>query len=115
MRETDSQTQNLLLTTALGLQSYRLAKGRYPGSLIELIPAQLKKLPEDPFSDQHVLHYRQIENSYRLYSIGPDGKDDKGYPINSPFDDEGKPLRGIARRYIMDYSKGDILAGFNIL
>jgi hypothetical protein len=42
-----------------------------------LTPDFLKSVPVDPFDGQP-LHYRKKGTSFKLYSIGPDRKDDGG-------------------------------------
>ncbi|HOW71834.1 MAG TPA: hypothetical protein PKY77_14635 [Phycisphaerae bacterium] len=63
--------------TMLALEQFRLAKGRYPQQLADLIPHYLPRLPVD-YADRGVLRYRLKGEHYTLYSIGPDGIDDRG-------------------------------------
>lgn len=62
---------------ALAVERYRLAKGRLPERLDELVPQYLERVPADPF-DGEPLRYSRREKGYVVYSIGPDGKDDGG-------------------------------------
>ncbi|MGC4043579.1 MAG: hypothetical protein QM758_07215 [Armatimonas sp.] len=61
-------------------------------------------LPTDPFSpDKAHLHYRMDGSTFILWSVGPDGKDDNGKPI----DMEGK------KGYVTAEKTGDIVARVN--
>ena len=65
---------------AVAVERYRLAKGRLPGSLQELVPAFLPAIPSDYFAGVGVpLKYRVREGSeFVVYSVGFDGEDDLG-------------------------------------
>jgi hypothetical protein len=66
--------------TALALERYHAAHtNRYPAGLVELVPEYLKTAPSDPF-DGEPLRYHPKSDSYALYSIGPDLKDNHGEP-----------------------------------
>jgi len=112
MKEVNSETQNRLLLMMLALHAYQLEHGRYPASLHELAPTYLQKLPNDPFAAQGTFLYRVQGKSYVLYSVGPDGKDDGGTPIDDP--SKATSSNPNARYRINDNSVGDIVAGKNI-
>ena len=62
------------------LERHRRARGGYPSQLDVLAPQFIKELPHDVINGQP-FHYRNTEgDSYLLYSIGWDGKDDGGVP-----------------------------------
>ncbi|MHC4192607.1 MAG: hypothetical protein ACYS8I_00705 [Planctomycetota bacterium] len=63
--------------TALAVQRYRLAEGRLPGALADLVPDYLDTVPLDPF-DGNDLRYKKLNVGFVVYSIGEDGKDDGG-------------------------------------
>lgn len=69
-----------LVITELAVRGYTGTNGKPPATLAELVPAWLPAVPIDPFSDKPLL-YRVITNSFLLYSVGPDRKDDQGTPI----------------------------------
>ena len=96
--------------TALALRAYKLEHNVYPTKLQELVPNYLKQVPADPFGGE-ALRYKRAGNSYVLWSIGPDGIDDGGTPIQSS---QG-PIAGQAPRLpqIGLDSKGDYVAGKN--
>jgi hypothetical protein len=98
----DSQTQNDMLIVALALRQYWLAKHAYPKSLAELTPNYLSAVPADPFDPSQPLQYNQLGPTCRIYSVGPDGKDNSGYPIPKVSRDDW---------YVKDNSIGDIVAG----
>ena len=62
---------------ALALQRYRLANGRLPKTLDDLIPDLLPAVPLDPFTDEP-LHYRPTDDGFVVYSVGDDREDDGG-------------------------------------
>jgi hypothetical protein len=63
--------------TGLAVQRYRLATGKLPDSLAELVPTYLDAVPKDPF-DGKELRYKKLETGFVVYSIGEDGSDDGG-------------------------------------
>lgn len=62
---------------ALAIERYRLATGKVPGQLEELVPQYLEQVPIDPF-DAQPIRYRRTEPGYCLYSILEDGQDNGG-------------------------------------
>lgn len=76
------------LPLVLALMQYRITHGNYPADLNELIRASLlDRLPIDPYSDS-TYAYRQAENGFILYSMGPNFVDDGGVPATNK---NGKP------------------------
>ncbi len=63
--------------TALATERYRLAKGRWPERLDELVPDYLPAVPGDPF-DGKPLRLRRMDDGIMIYSIGTDGVDNGG-------------------------------------
>jgi hypothetical protein len=73
-----SLTDQNLVRTAIALERYRRAKGRYPYRMLEaLTPEFLDEVPRDCFSGE-ALKYRRAEEGCLVYSIGIDRKDDGG-------------------------------------
>lgn len=66
-----------LSKVTLALAAYRAEHGRYPQSLIELVPAYLREIPPDRFSDEP-LRYKSERSGYVLYSVGWNERDDGG-------------------------------------
>jgi hypothetical protein len=62
---------------ALAVERYRLAHGRWPGSLEQLVPAYLAEVPADPFVN-HQLRIVRKPDGVVVYSVGLDSKDDGG-------------------------------------
>jgi hypothetical protein len=89
------------LIACLAADRYRHARGRWPEALADLVPAQLDRVPTDPFNGQP-LHYARLEDGIRIYSVGPDGADDGGRLGNNdafkPAMDLGIRLREAERR-----------------
>ncbi len=85
---------------ALELRAIKLESGAYPENFAA---------PLDPFSDNQPLIYRRVGEGYQLYSVGPDGKDDGGAPIQTVYTDD---VTGAQKtRYSLSFnSTGDISA-----
>jgi hypothetical protein len=66
-----------LATTALAVERFRLANGKLPENLNELVPQFLSAVPADPF-DGKPLRYHPLTKGYVVYSVGQDGHDDGG-------------------------------------
>ena len=105
-----NDTQNTLLLTALALQAYKAEHGDYPPALTNLLPSYLAKLPDDPFARAGCLRYAVRGEKYLLYSIGPDGVDDGGRPVDEKWAFEGSKYFPLCA----DTPRGDIVAGINI-
>jgi hypothetical protein len=76
-REIESLARLRVAQAALAIERFRLANGRLPKELNELIPRFLPVVPTDPF-DGARLRYKPRPKGYVVYSIGPDGRDDDG-------------------------------------
>lgn len=63
--------------TALAVERYRLASGRLPDALWELVPDFLESVPHDPRDGQQ-LRYSRRDTGYVIYSIGQDLTDNQG-------------------------------------
>jgi hypothetical protein len=112
LKDVDCETQDGLLLVTLALHAFQLEQGHSPAALTELVPTYMKKLPDDPFAVQGTFKYRVKGQSYVLYSVGPDGKDDGGTPIDD-VRQAGSGNRN-ARYFVNPGSVGDIVAGKNI-
>jgi len=78
--ETEARHRALmrLAFTALAVEQHRIAHGRPPETLSQLVPDILAWGPEDPCVDAAELLYQRTANGYVVYSRGLDGKDDGG-------------------------------------
>jgi hypothetical protein len=63
--------------TALAVERYRRAHGRWPDKLDDLVPAYLAQLAEDPFDGQP-LRFKRSGYRVVIYSVGVDGVDNGG-------------------------------------
>jgi hypothetical protein len=61
--------------TAVAAERYRLAHGRWPQSLDELVPKYLEEVPRDVFG-KGPLRCRRLKDGLLIYSVGPDGEDE---------------------------------------
>jgi len=71
---------------ALAAEQWRLEHGHWPDSLDQLVPELLDEVPDDPFWKEKI-RYRGTEDGVIVYSVGPDGQDDKGTPQEEATDD----------------------------
>jgi len=73
-----AETQRSLCLTVLALRRYQLRHSQPPADLDALTPDLLDAVPVD-FMDGQPLRYRvEVDGTWRLYSVGLDGKDDGG-------------------------------------
>jgi hypothetical protein len=72
-----TRTYSALLIAQLAIHTYRIEHGANPQAIDDLIPMLLDRIPTDPYSGKPLL-YRKTPQSYQLYSVGPNGKDDQG-------------------------------------
>jgi hypothetical protein len=62
---------------AIAVERYRLANGKLPDSLDDLVPKFLESVPIDPF-DAKPLKYKKFGPGFVIYSVGEDLSDDGG-------------------------------------
>jgi hypothetical protein len=70
------------IETAVAIERYRLANGKLPTQLSDLVPAFLPAIPNDPF-DGKPLRYKTLTKGYVVYSVGDDREDNDGVEKNS--------------------------------
>ncbi|MBI4558805.1 MAG: hypothetical protein HY706_14580 [Candidatus Hydrogenedentes bacterium] len=63
--------------TAVAAERFRVARGKLPETLDELVPDFLESVPVDPF-DGNSIRYKKLSRGFVVYSIGKNGKDDGG-------------------------------------
>lgn len=71
-----SQAFDQLVEVGAAVERYRADKGAYPDTLEALVPTYLREVPEDPYSGKPLRY--STAPAHRLWSIGPDEKDDGG-------------------------------------
>jgi hypothetical protein len=62
----------------MAVERFRLANGRWPANLDELVPAYIEAIPEDPFSAGNPLRLSAKDDRLIVYSLGIDQDDDGG-------------------------------------
>jgi hypothetical protein len=72
-----TMAKSQLTTFAFALARYHNDHSAYPRDLAELSPEYVSEVPKDPCSDRDYI-YRQRDNGYLLYSVGRNGRDDRG-------------------------------------
>ncbi len=73
-----TQNKIAMARLACGLERYRLAEGKLPDALSDLLPRYLKVLPLDVLTAQPMMYQGVSDSEYSLYSIGRDLADDHG-------------------------------------
>lgn len=90
-----------LLRLEVALREYSLRQNAYPADLGALAPGYVQAVPLDPFSNRPYV-YRRVGSSYTLYSVGPDGTDEGGRPLPTPWPLHVSRAQG---------ERGDLVAG----
>lgn len=103
----------------IAIEEFRIATGKHPAALSELVPAYIASLPVDPWSGVSIgyrledAHTDPFHRPYILYSVGLNGKDDGGLAHNNP-----KPRQGQMRynlvypTYFQPIPTGDFILNF---
>ena len=73
-----SLTTSRLAITVAGLERHRLATGRYPKSLDDLVPRWVPAVPLDPMDGQPLRYRLNADATFTVYGIGPNHADDNG-------------------------------------
>ena len=81
---------------AVAIERYRRTHGEsLPAALMDLVPNYLTDIPEDPHTGKPLL-YRADPDTYLVYSVGRDGKDEGGKLRVQPGPDTG--IRVVIRK-----------------
>jgi hypothetical protein len=75
-----AQTYANLARIACALERCRLTQGQYPETLDALVPQFLPAVPHDVIMDQPLKYRREKNDTFILYSVGWNKKDDGGVP-----------------------------------
>lgn len=91
--EDRTTTERQLTRLGIALAIHRAEQGAYPESLNELVPSVLQKIPVDLFHSNPFV-YRRTDEGFLLYSLGPNGTDDRGstHGASSSPELEGAPI-----------------------
>ncbi len=73
-----SLTTSRLAITVAGLERHRLATGRYPKALGDLVPRWVPAVPLDPMDGQPLRYRLNADGTFTVYGIGPNHADDHG-------------------------------------
>jgi len=84
---------------ALALGAYRSDRRSYPKSLAELAPKYLEEVPNDPFSGDN-FHYEGKPDSFVLYSVGLNHRDDGGRGVGEGPDADDIVIRVAPSRWM---------------
>ena len=84
--------------TAVLVERYHLAQGRWPSNLSEVAAALQIAIPKDPFTGQDLpLLYRTTDDGYLVYSVGRAGKDLGGQGFDTENGNVGVRVRTAGR------------------
>jgi len=64
------------------MENYYDKEGHYPINISQLVPGYLSSIPVDYFNNGQALKLISTHDDYIIYSIGPDGIDNKSLIIN---------------------------------
>jgi hypothetical protein len=83
--KTIAATQTILgsLATACAVERYRMAHGRLPATLENLVPAFLPSVPADPLTSKPLCYKPSESSSYLIYGTGWDQTDNAGSCVTS--------------------------------
>jgi hypothetical protein len=83
--KTIAATQTILrsLATACAVERYRMAHGRLPATLEDLMPAFLPSIPTDPLTGKPLCYKPSESSSYLIYGAGWDQTDNAGSGVTS--------------------------------
>ena len=73
-RENEGIAHQRLALTAIAMENFRTENGRWPDTLVALVPKFLAELPADPFTGRP-LQFQRREAGYVIYSLGRDQED----------------------------------------
>jgi hypothetical protein len=73
-----SLTTSRLAIAVAGLERHRLATGRYPKALSDLVPKWVPAVPLDPMDGQPLRYRLNADGTFTVYGIGPNQTDDNG-------------------------------------
>jgi hypothetical protein len=86
-----TQTILLSLATACAVERYRMAHGRLPATLEDLVPAFLPSVPTDPLTGKPLCYKPSESRSYLIYGTGWDQTDNAGSGVSA--------LTGLSSRF----------------
>ena len=78
-----AQTHCEIVVAAAALKRYHMRHKKYPSSLDELVPEFVARTPID-WMDGKPLRYRLDGSQFVLWSVGPNGRDDRGTSKSTP-------------------------------
>jgi len=78
-----TQTILLSLATACAVERYRMAHGRLPATLKDLVPAFLPSVPTDPLTGKPLCYRPSESRSYLIYGTGWDQTDNAGSGVTA--------------------------------
>jgi len=78
-----AETANRVVITAIALRRFQLGHAHLPETMNDLVPEYIASVPIDPYDGKPLKYRLNPDETYLLYSVGEDGKDDGGDPTNT--------------------------------
>jgi len=82
-RAAEGDAKHRLAILAVAVTKYRLKTGSLPENLEQLTPEFIEMIPTDPFTGKPMRMIRTKDGQARLYSLGPNRKDDESRMLNN--------------------------------
>jgi hypothetical protein len=80
------ETMQQMVLAAIAIERHGKVSGTLPPDLRTLVPRYLSAVPMDRMDGKPLRYQKESENTFLLYSVGTDGKDDGGDPSPSAKD-----------------------------
>jgi hypothetical protein len=74
------QTEQNMVLTVIALKRHELRHGKPAHSLLDLVPEFLPTIPVDCMDGKSLRYRLENDGSFKLYSVGTNGKDENGNP-----------------------------------
>ena len=80
VKSAHAETDRSMVLCAVALKRYALRHGRPAPDLNSLVPEFLPVVPTDYMDGKSLKYHLNADGTWRLYSVGDDGRDDDGDP-----------------------------------
>ena len=90
----DAEVNRQMVIAALGLKRYQLRNGQYPEKLDALVPDYLQTVLQDWMDGKPLRYKLNTDGSFKLYSVGENGKDEAGDATTIQGDNWGRIPNG---------------------
>jgi hypothetical protein len=91
-KATQAETERSMILCAIALKRFALKHGKSPETLDALVPEFLSAVPTDWMDGRPLKYHLNADESFTLYSVGLDGKDNGGDTAPSPGKESNRNL-----------------------